>query len=163
MDKVLSVTFQQQQTAAWCWAAVASMVSGWYAQTTGSPAQSQCEVAAATLPDVSNCCSSSSINPDCIKLWVLDQALAAVGHFAGTGASGDLSTVIDQINSGQPLAALIEYNGISHFVLVTGYSDTQQLIVVCDPAGNRSFSTPVTSFFSNYNNGGIWGGWYFTA
>jgi hypothetical protein len=163
MDKVLSLNFQQQQTTAWCWAAVASMVSGWYAQNTDGQAMSQCDVASATLPDVSSCCSAGSINPDCIKLWVLDQALAAVGHFAGTGDVSDLDTVIGQINANRPLGALIEYSGITHFVLVTGYSDTRQLVVVCDPAGSQPFSTPVTAFFSNYNNGGTWGGWYFTT
>jgi len=162
MDRVLNVTFQQQQTSAWCWAAVASMVSVWYAQETGGSALSQCGVAAATLR-VPSCCSSSSVNPACIRLWGLDGALGAAGHFAGTGSSGGLDTVKGQIDVGQPIGALIKYwNGIFHFVLVNGYSDTQQLLVVCDPAGGQPFSIPVNVFFSNYNNGGFWGGWYFT-
>jgi hypothetical protein len=161
MDKVLNVAFQRQQTSAWCWAAVASMVSGWYSQQSGSSPLSQCAVAAVTL-ELPSCCSSSSIDPNCVRLWGLDDALSKTGHYAGTNTSGDLNTVIGQIDAERPLAALINYPGIVHFVLVTGYSVTQQLIVICDPAGSQPFSTPVTAFFSNYNNGGVWGGWYFT-
>ena len=160
MDRALGVTFQGQQTAAWCWAAVASMVSGWYSQS-GGRSLTQCEVAATTL-GLPSCCSSSSIDPNCVRLWGVDDALFKTGHYAGAGTSGDLNTVIGQINANCPLAALIRYPGILHCVLVTGYSDTQQLIVVCDPAGGQPFSTPVGAFFSNYNNGGLWGGWYFT-
>lgn len=167
MDKILNVPFQQQQNGVWCWAAVASMVSGWYAARSGNQGLSQCQVASATLGPVlglTSCCSSSSVDPACVRLWDPDKALAAVGHFAGIGGQGNLATVINQIEAFQPLGALMKFwNGIFHVVLVTGYSDSQQLIVVCDPAASQAFSVPVNVFFSNYNNAGYWGGWYFTA
>ena len=103
MDKVLNVTFQQQQTTAWCWAAVASMVSEWYSQQNGGPALSQCDVAAVTL-GFSSCCSSSSIDPNCERLWDVDDALSKIGHYAGQGTSADLKTVIDQIDVEHPLS-----------------------------------------------------------
>lgn len=162
MERILNVTFQQQQTSAWCWAAVTSMVSGWYSQQSGGPALSQCDVAAVTL-GLPSCGSSSSIDPNCVRLWEVDDALSKTKHYAGASSAGDLATVIGQINANRPLAALIQYPGILHVVLVTGYSEDRQLIVVCDPAGGQPFSTPVNAFFSSYNNGGAWGGWYFTA
>lgn len=162
MDKVLNVGFQRQETSVWCWAAVGSMVSEWYAQQSGSAALSQCGVAAVTL-SLPSCCSPSSVNPNCLRLWGLDQALSKSGHFAGSGGSPNLATVVSEINANRPIAAMIRYPGIIHFVLVTGYSDGQQLLVVCDPAGSQAFSTPISAFFSKYNNAGSWGGWYFTA
>ena len=113
---------------------------------------------------LTDCCSDSSVNPNCVQLWDPDKALAAIGHFAGTEGEGSLATVVGQINALHPLGALIKFwSGIFHVVLVTGYSDSQQLIVVCDPAASQAFSVPVNAFFSNYNNAGYWGGWYFTA
>jgi|SRR6267154_54844 len=162
MDRVLKVPFQQQQTSVWCWAAVAAMVSGWYSQQTGGARPTQCAVAAATL-GVPSCCPGSSIDPNCLRLWGLDLALQSVGHFAGKATSGGLGTIAGEVNANRPLGALIQYPGVVHFVLVSGYSDTQELIVVCDPAGEQPFSIPVTVFFSNYNNSGSWGAWYFTS
>lgn len=161
MERALPISFQQQLTSAWCWAAVASMVSDWYSRAGGGQSLSQCGVANSTLN--TPCCTPSGINPSCSKLWGLDQALTTIRHYAGAGSSGGFNVVTNQIDAGRPIGALMKYwSGIFHFVLVSGYSAERQLIVVCDPAGLRPFSTPVASFFGNYNNGAVWSGWYFT-
>ena len=137
------------------------MTSDWYEHQHGGQGLSQCDVAtrALNLP----CCSPSSVNPECVRLWGLDQALGAIGHFAGKGGSPDFNTVVNQVNQGRPLGALMKYwSGIFHFVLVNGYCSDQGLVVVCDPAGIHPFSVPAQIFFGNYNNGAVWSGWYFT-
>lgn len=159
MTEVLRIQFQHQLASGWCWAAVSAMVASWYAQGNASP--TQCAIASKTL-GIPGCCGATI--PDiCNRLWSLDSALGVIGHFSGMQQNGGMNVVVGEIGNGRPVGALMRYwSGLSHYVLVTGYSQEQQLIVVCDPAGSSAFSTPAAVFFNNYNNGAVFAGWYLT-
>ncbi|HEV3482097.1 MAG TPA: papain-like cysteine protease family protein [Candidatus Acidoferrales bacterium] len=164
MSNILPITFQGQCNEYWCWAAVASMVSTYYYQSTGKAALSQSQVAEKTLnvPD----CSSSPPPTPCLQLWDLCDALQSIGFKPQNNWTADLGIVSQEVQNRRVLGALMYYrkSGILHYLLVNGYEDAtgEECVYVADPAG-QAWGVPWEVFLNNYNyhdgDAALWKQW----
>jgi hypothetical protein len=157
----LPVVPQLQEDTLWCWAAVSSMVSVFYAQhrNTGM-AFTQCQVASRTL--ARPCCPSPPAPPQCHFQQNMQKALSMVGHFSNRAEpSNDFSLVIAEITAGRPLCAAFQYNmGTLHYLLITGCNPQQMAIALIDSASGVLTFGPYSNLLQN--NAGSWAGWIFT-
>jgi hypothetical protein len=156
----LPVKPQPQDDPVWCWAAVASMVCNYYAQLGKGTAQSQCQVASATLK--LPCCPSPPPPDPCRNPEDLRLALLVSGHLNQTyQPSSDFSVVTDELDAGRPLCAFYHYYlGADHYLLITGYDGPSKQVAVIDPATGVLSSGPYDDFLQN--NSGYWDSWIFT-
>jgi hypothetical protein len=156
---VLPVSPQVQPNEYWCWAAVASMVTGYYARL-GRPSLSQCQVAQKTL-NVADCSGS---NAACLQLWDLCDALQKLGYSPQNDWTSDIGAVSNEIQQKRVLAALMYFtnSGVLHYVLVNGCDDASETVYVTDPAGPVG-QVSWNTFLSNYNyhpdDPAIWKQW----
>ncbi len=153
----LSFSMQAQLQTQWCWSAVATSTSLFY--NAGST-WTQCALVNAELAQTT-CCSNGS-SAACNIPWYLDRALSRTGNLSSwaNGAS-TFATVQSQINSGRAHGARIGWSGGGgHFVMVTGYTDSQ-LLTVRDPWYGTSYIT-YTTLKTNYQGSGSWTHSYFT-
>jgi hypothetical protein len=163
-NEVLPVSCQVQSNEFWCWAAVASMVTGYY-KSMGKPFFSQCQVAGTTL-DVPDCCTPSPLPNPCLQLWDLADALERIGYNSQNNGTEDINVPATEIAAKRILAALMYYknSGVLHYVLVNGCDDTtgKESVYVTDPAGPVG-EVPWNTFLNNYgyhpNDPAIWKQW----
>jgi Papain-like cysteine protease AvrRpt2 len=131
-NRLLEVPLRNQELDLWCWAAVASAVSGYF--QAHMPFLVPCQVAA-RLAGGANCCA----NPlPCNFRAPLDEALRAIG-LSGAQAVAPLPfpEVAHQIIDLRfPLGVRLVGNGVGgHFVLIVGCDDVTKEVTVADPSG----------------------------
>lgn len=154
----LNLTMQTQQQSNWCWAAVAVSINLFY-----KPASTwtQCSVANAELGQTA-CCSDGS-SPSCNQPWYLDKALTRVGDLTNvTSGTVPFVGISAEIMGGRPLGVRIGWaGGGGHFVAVSGFSASDQHVVVVDPIYGRSV-VPVATLVNGYQGSGSWTHSYYT-
>lgn len=152
MDDVLPVSPQPQPNEFWCWAAVASMVTTYYASM-GKPLLSQCQIAGMTL-NIPDCCTPKPPPNSCLQLWDLTDALQRIGYIAQNSWTSDIGVPANEIAAKRVLGALMYFknSGVLHYVLVNGCNDTsgQESVYVTDPAGPVG-DVPWNTFLYNYS------------
>lgn len=157
--RTLDLTMQKQRQDEWCWAAVSTSVTLFYAPA--SP-WTQCTVVNAGLKQT-GCCQDGA-SPSCNVAWFLDQALTIVGHlnqdFAGKLA---MDLIAKEIDAGRPVGLCIDWTGGGgHFVAIDGYDLATQMIDVKDSIFGASYIA-YASFPVSYQGGGSWGWTYLTC
>ena len=157
---ILPVTPQLQEDSVWCWAAVASMVSNYYAQRGAGNALSQCAVASLTL--ARSCCPSPPPPVICHYQQNLQKALLLSSHLNNVNQpSSAFGVVAGEVDGGRPLCAAYQYtNGALHYLLITGYDAPTLQIALIDPMTGVLSHGPYGGFLNN--NSGSWAGWIFT-
>lgn len=71
----------------------------------------------------------------CDQPWYLNRALARVNHLGVlTSARPSNSVLLSEIQQGRPVGLRIQWNGTNsgHFVMVTGYDDTNPALITLD-------------------------------
>jgi hypothetical protein len=167
MGNPIALPLPFQERTYWCWAAVSKGVADWYFQ--GNSQYRQCSIATSVL-NVGDCCNGAPCN----KIYDLDKALAAVGHYSGEtqyySSQGPFDmaqqSIQTEIDAGRPLGAKITWrDGSGHFVVVCGYSFSDvnnSTLYVADPECSsppcpgvpQMMSVDFYVFFSNYNGHG---------
>lgn len=154
--KQLAFSMQRQQKNNWCWTAVATSValfrdagSGW----------TQCLLANQELGQA-NCCSPGACDTD----WYLNRALTRTGNLRSFSSGAEaLPSVQVEIDNDLPLGVRIQWRGGGgHFVTITGYDATNNLVTVCDPLEDAPVVLDYDAFVSNYDGLGSWSHSYFT-
>jgi hypothetical protein len=157
----LQVNMQHQAQTNWCWAAVSSSVSAFFAGPLGPSGQpwQQCEIVNSALGETS-CCQAGNTN-QCNQDGYLDQALTIVSHLAAAIIAAPLSfaQIQQEIDAGHPIGVRIGWYGDGgHFVMISGYDDTggAEIVDVDDPWYGPS-SYQIAAFTSGYQSGnGQW-------
>lgn len=155
----------QPPGSSWCWAAVTSSVSQFFAD--GASDWSQCQLANACLGQTACCTDGASAA--CDQPWFLSKALTQAGNLACHHAGAQpIESLREQIGEANPLTVLINWNGGgSHFVAVTGVGPDEPggpgktLIAVEDSLNGFSYVT-YESFVTSYRGFGVWVHSYFT-
>jgi hypothetical protein len=158
----LPIVPQLQEDPLWCWAAVASMVSVFYAsQRAAGVALGQCDVASRTL--ARPCCPSPPPPAICHVQQNLQRALAFSGHLNNrVEASTNIAVVATEIQAGRPLCFAFQYNfGALHYLLIAGVNPGIQSVSVIDPATGVLSTGSYPNLLRN--NAGMWAGWIFTV
>ncbi len=149
---------QHQERDLWCWAAVASSVSHFYA--TRSP-WTQCSIANSELSRT-DCC-----DPDaCNQTNRLDAALETTGNLDSWNPGVMLyPDICAAINDKRPPCCRIAWDGDSgHFVAIVGYTDDGQgsgKLAIEDPLYGAS-PYGYDDFCSRYRTNGVWTHSYLT-
>jgi hypothetical protein len=157
---------QRQREDKWCWAAVGSSVA--YAYGTGG--WTQCRVAEAEFAHQGwACCGADSSDPaKCNQPWLLDRALARVGHFdLMTATTAPFQQIRMEIDNRRPVGCRVAWaNGGAHFVAITGWSvatDGTQYVLIDDPF-HGTVRMPYAGFIGGYLSAGdSWTHTYFTS
>ncbi|MFL9910432.1 papain-like cysteine protease family protein [Paraburkholderia sp. RL17-337-BIB-A] len=159
----LNIRVQHQKQTYWCWAAVASTVSYFYA--IGSP-WSQCALASEAFP-TGNCCENGSLK-SCNDTFDLDKAFAFTGNLDGSPVNDQVQVadLINAIGIGAPVCIRIEWdNGQGHFVIVRNAMDygAGGSVAISDPLYGESVHS-IADLNGNYLNGndGRWTDTYYT-
>jgi len=149
MRLLLPVQPQKQLNQFWCWAAVTSMVSIYYALLNPNlPAFSECQAAGAALGGLP-CCGPATPVP-CARLFDVRIALNAVRHFQGTAAPGSYLLPRASVAARRPIAATIQYiGGPMHVMLAIGFDDAAQTLDIVDPASGTVMNVTHASLLSN--------------
>lgn len=157
---VLPIVPQLQEDPLWCWAAVGSMVTNFYARSGMERALAQCDVASRTL--ARPCCPSPPPPGNCHVQQNLQKALLLCGHLNNISQpSSSFGVVQGELDAGRPLCAAFQYSGGAlHYLVITGYDIASAQIALIDPATGVLSHGPYTTFLSN--NSGTWAGWIFT-
>ena len=157
----LPVLPQSQEDPLWCWAAIGSMVSNFYAieRNMGTP-MTQCQVASLTL--ARPCCPSPPPPPNCRIQQNLQKTLLMIGHGSNRPAQPpSFAVVATEIQNGRPLCFAFQYNqGALHYLLINGCDPQDGQITLIDPASGIASSGPFSNLVQN--NAGNWAGWIFT-
>jgi hypothetical protein len=156
----LTLQIQHQLQTLWCWAACSSSTSEFF---DASSSWTQCLIVNSELGQ-SACCQNGATKA-CNRPWYLDRALTLTGNFA-TRVQGPASwdDVRNEIDAGRPVGARIGWRGGGgHFVLITGYSDTEgaRQLNVEDP-WTGSAVVAFSDFASSYQRTGSWTHTYMT-
>jgi hypothetical protein len=156
----LAFAMQSQLQSNWCWAAVSASVAQFFGSASPSGAAwQQCSVANAELGQTT-CCTNGTTSA-CNQDWKLDLALTRVGHLAGPVVVGPVAftDVEGEVDGGRPVGVRIGwYGGGGHFVVISGYDDTNggQQIDIEDPYYGPS-TYDYNTFQSGYQSGaGQW-------
>lgn len=164
----LNFQIQQQGRDQWCWAAVASSISGFYQDET---VPTQCGLATQFLAVAEDCCQPDA-SDSCNVPFALDIVLNQLGHLVqptrGVVSFEDLNGEITE--NQQPVVARIMFSDFvtAHFVVLIGCAiddNGAQMLKVADPseaAGNVT-SIEYSAFMNDYRPGAIWDQTYFTA
>jgi Papain-like cysteine protease AvrRpt2 len=148
----LAFDCERQEQTNWCWSAVAVSIARYFSPAT---TWTQCSLARAELGK-QTCCTQG--NGECDEPWYLERALARVGHSNGGAAAGvaGFAALASEINSGRPLGVRIGWYGNGgHFVVVEGYSASDQMLNVEDPnEGPQHMS--YDTLINDYPGGGAW-------
>lgn len=157
----LNFTMLQQQQTSWCWAAVSASVSMFFgapAGPAGGPWQ-QCDVANCALIQTT-CCQNGSTS-QCNQDWYLEQGLTCVQHLASPPVTGPstFAYIQQEIDADRPVGVRIGwYNDGGHFVVLSGYDDSNGLqnVFVEDPWYGPS-TYDYNAFSTAYQSGaGSW-------
>lgn len=139
----------------WCWAAVSSSVSGYFAPLGG---WTQCVVVDAEF--VRDCCRYSSSDA-CNQPWYLDRALNRVGHldraFAGSVSPADMAM---ELEADRPIGLRVGWrNGGGHFLAVCGMQAGARdyILQLSDPIFGVSVIEQTALLRGGYQSGG--GSW----
>lgn len=159
LGTTLPFSMQQQKVEFWCWAAVASSVSRYYAPA--SP-WSQCVVANAELGGGPNCCLNQT-SPFCNQMRTLESPLRLTGNLAPNGVKDGPATpeqVRKQIREARrPIGCGIQWSDLrGHFVVIHGVSIDANGVVwvaVADPRYGPS-EYPYNAFVTRYRETGRW-------
>jgi hypothetical protein len=149
--------FMDPQTQTnWCWAANGESVGNFY---WGAGSYSQCEIAN-VCQGATTCCTAPS---GCNAYGYLDQALQAAKSLDNVmGATTGFATLQQRIDQNQPVGTRIAWNGGgAHFMMVTGYNNDGNKIIIQDPWFGTS-TIAFASYPANYQGGGTWTHTYFT-
>jgi hypothetical protein len=153
--KKLNFAIQKQEQTEWCWAAVSASIRGFYSP---GGALRQCEVVNQMLLR-QDCCDNPS---SCNTQFNLKLTLEELRHLQQNDpGQPDFGRVVTEIDTGQPLAVKIRWDGGgNHFVVVYGFTDDGK-VHVADPM-HPTDSVIVT--FNNfvYKDIGHWDESYFT-
>lgn len=155
--QVLNFNMQRQAQTNWCWAGVTVSIARFYdAGTTWT----QCSLADAELGR-SDCCGAAGSGP-CNQYWYLHTPLQRVDHLDWTGAASAFSTVVAEIDAGDPLGCRTAWSGGgAHFVVIYGYADsdpaagTPAWLWVDDPWDGKS-DVSYSVFRNRYAGSGTW-------
>ncbi len=150
-------SFMQQQTQSnWCWAANGASVGNFY---WGNGTYTQCGIANA-CQSKTTCCSNPS---GCNQYGYLDQALQAARSFDSmAGGTASFAVLQGRVDVGQPVGTRVAWNGGgAHFMMVTGYNNNGNTIVIQDPWYGTS-TVAYASYPSSYHGGGSWTHTYYT-
>ena len=155
----LAFTMQRQKVEFWCWAAVASSVSRYYAPNS---TWTQCAVANAELGGGPDCCLNET-SPACNRMRTLESPLRLTGNLAPNGVKDGPATteqVRKQIRDARrPIGCGIQWSDLrGHFVVIHGVSiDTNGVIwvAVADPRYGPS-EYPYDAFVTRYRETGRW-------
>ena len=147
---------EHQQQTNWCWAACGASVGNFF--YSGSPF-SQCGVANA-CQGKTTCCSNPA---GCNQYGYLDKALRAAKSFDSMrGGTATLAEVGTRLSRSQPVGTRVAWNGGgAHFMMITGYLESPQLITIQDPWYGTS-GIAWSAYPASYHGGGSWTHTYFT-
>ncbi len=138
-ENSLHVTYQQQLTQSWCWAATIQMVCDYYTR----PVQ-QCQIVGAFL-NYDCCFDPFSCSGRTGQLYEIQQALYATGLTSTQAGPLTFDQIQSEIDGGRPI--IIAYLGSfsGHVVVIYGYkqiqhkflgifnTDVESLVYVDDP------------------------------
>jgi len=146
---------ETQQQNNWCWAAAATSINNYFANA--SSTLQQCDIVGAAF-GTTYCCQE----PDQYDIpWYLDLALEQVNHLNSDQAGPSAFAIVaEQIGLAQrPVAARIGLpDGGDHSVVICGYSEQNEAMLVWDPNGNY-LQTTVADWLEDL---GDWVNTYFT-
>jgi hypothetical protein len=161
MSKTLPFGMQTQEQQNWCWSAVSVSADAFFSAPTP---WTQCLLVNDQFQR-NDCCGNGSSTP-CDQPWFLERALSRVNRLRDGPASGRPTdvAVFQEIDAGRPVGLRIRWTGsnLGHFVLVTGYDDTDPSSIrfeIDDPYYGHS-TVDAATFPSNYQSGG--GSWSHT-
>ena len=154
-SKTLLFVMERQQQSNWCWTAAATSVGNYLVPGAGF---AQCGIASICL-GTNRCCVTPA---PCNRPHRLEIALQAVGCFHSLQAVRlSFRRASREINADRPIGVHIQWTGGGgHFVMLTGYYDKAQAIVVDDPHYGRSI-VRFGSFPARHQTGGSWTHSYF--
>lgn len=146
-DGPLSISYFQQQTQVWCWAAAAQMVISAYGQY-----PNQCQVASVALlgPAYYNWCCvyPGDCNTPGPSSWIIGSVQAFTGK-TGSLVGGPIS--FDQIRNNldncSPVVILYGGSFIGHFIVISDYNLETQSLTVYDPFFGIHHNVPYAHSF----------------
>jgi hypothetical protein len=130
------LTVPCQKHLFWCWAAVAVAIDRFYRDDASTLCQ--CQVAS-MQKNAGDCCKKPC---DCNQPWSLKEALYSVkrldqGPVLGTLSFEDLMARITAADP-KPVCARVIRVGSPHFVVIKGFKETPQSLVIADPFEGES-------------------------
>jgi len=151
----LAVTFHQQHTEEWCWAAVSSAVTDYFRGVMGQ----DCQFLSAYfygLADVNQCCAQPILcNRPALSMSEIQYALSNVGNIASIVANGPLSEAALQreLANGRPVVAGLTSTFSGHVILIVGYGPAGYHIQ--DPFFGEFYNVPYGVILANPQLG-VW-------
>lgn len=158
----LPIAVEPQLRSRWCWAAIASAVAAYY--KTMSIGQHQIADSLIAGPGLKN---GPYTNEDLFEKNVnfkLDVALKYVQCFSHwTIGKPVFERIQFEINQGRPLGVRLEwFKGGAHYILVNGYNDQEESIMIEDPLHGPGILR-FDRFPENYReSGAVWTETFFT-
>jgi len=147
---------EQQAHSNWCWAAVASSVSAYYARACRP--WKQCCIASDCL--VLSCCTNAG---PCNQRHRLERALSVTGTLA-SHQPGPLpfNDIVTHIDNKTVVCCYVDWgDGTGHFVALVGYDALVRDVFIEDPFYGSS-DEPYDTFVNAYNGSGKWHYTYLT-
>jgi hypothetical protein len=150
----LDVPVEDQLLENWCWAAISSALGRYY----GTSDESQATIATQVLKR--NCVGfalDDEIRRNADTTSRLDTAMRFAGCYSHWSPGKPLfDRVRFEINLGRPFGARIGWHaGAAHYVLIHGYRDDGERLLVADPL-HGSGEYPLGEFPARYRQGGAW-------
>jgi hypothetical protein len=148
----LDVCLEKQEFRNWCWAAIASALGRYY----GTLKASQEEIVGNAFANDHSGAPGELAERKNVE-FRLDRALRTVGCFSHWSEGKPLFERIRfEINLGRPIGARIEwYQGGAHYVLIHGYRDDGERVLVAD-SQHGSGEFVLKEFPSLYRERGAW-------
>lgn len=157
----LNIPVENQLLNNWCWAAIASALGRYY----GTSDESQAQIASQVLKK--NCLEfafDDEVRRSADTISRLDIAMSVAGCYSHWSAGKPLfDRVRFEINFGRPFGARVGWHaGAAHYVLIHGYRDHGEKLLVADPLhGSGEYS--LGEFPARYRQGGAWTETFWTA
>lgn len=136
---VLGVPLIPQEQREWCWAACIQMVTKFVDAAT---TVTQCELASNAF-GVAGCCTSPSSSicnkplpvPSVVAEWNRYNFQCIFNNYAI-----DFATIVSEINSNRPIEAGLKWQGPGgHAILIIGYDQNQNKVVICNSQKNNEY------------------------
>lgn len=144
--KTLSLYFERQQYAAWCWAATSQSIIDKVAGR--RPTQSQIVY---NIKGTCNGTEGGNVNDNAQSLWAWGVGTTVTNYRAPMS----FSSIKINIDNNKPVKALVQYNGSGHALVVYGYYEygSDQQIYYLDPWPSHPLCTAVR--INDFNNGSV--------
>ncbi|MGE5342881.1 MAG: papain-like cysteine protease family protein [Candidatus Omnitrophota bacterium] len=154
---VMNYMMQPQLQQAWCWSAVSASTALYYQEK--SP-WTQCELVNVAF-NRTGCCEDGS-SPECNQPWYLEKGLTITGNLSAfIEGPQPIEAIQKLIDANMPVAARIGWQGVGHFVVITGVGADQTMVAIQDSYFGPSYIT-YESLVNYYKGLGKWTHTYLT-